>query len=426
MVAMASELAARLANAWDEYAPKRGFGWDLLPDDWRDVLGPQGWNDAKDAVRYYGGPHLGGAVSDLMDGGMWAAENMTPAADVRDMMEGSGQITQGVLSNDFWRAAEGAGLLGGATIAMAIPGSVSGARKGVNAVADALPMDEASRMARAHEMFPIEGYHGTRADIDGFENGDIGFHFGTTEQANERLKQTRRIQGAEGENIMPVRLNIRNPLSMPDVGQWNDPRTVARALSDKGFNTDEIIDYAEEIAPQFEDVDEWIASTEAADLLYDLKNIVTDAGYDGIKYRNEAEALGLMTRESEAAKRALYREINSIKDQFPGKPPPPSFDDLAVDPGAVEKWMALPESPLPAWATTRVSELQDQISNLERHDEHSWIAFDPEQVRSRFAKFDPAKRDSGDLLAGLAMPVAAGSALALALQNYRPEGERQQ
>jgi hypothetical protein len=37
----------------------------------------------------------------------------------------------------------------------------------------------------------------------------------------------------------------------------------------------------------------------------------------------------------------------------------------------------------------------------------AWVFRDPNQLRSRFAVFDPAKRDSSDLMAGLAVPAPA-------------------
>jgi hypothetical protein len=40
------------------------------------------------------------------------------------------------------------------------------------------------------------------------------------------------------------------------------------------------------------------------------------------------------------------------------------------------------------------------------------IVLDPRNIRSRFAAFNPANRDSADLLAGLGLPVASTSALA--------------
>jgi hypothetical protein len=40
----------------------------------------------------------------------------------------------------------------------------------------------------------------------------------------------------------------------------------------------------------------------------------------------------------------------------------------------------------------------------------SWATFDPKNIRSRFAKFDPAKKDSANILAGLGV-VGAGAAL---------------
>ena len=52
-----------------------------------------------------------------------------------------------------------------------------------------------------------------------------------------------------------------------------------------------------------------------------------------------------------------------------------------------------------------------------------YVLFDPKNIRSRFAKFDPAKKDSRDLLAGIAG--AAATPLAAALLMQREERERQ-
>jgi len=48
-----------------------------------------------------------------------------------------------------------------------------------------------------------------------------------------------------------------------------------------------------------------------------------------------------------------------------------------------------------------------------------WAFKNPNQLRSRFAAFDPARIGSSDLLAGVA-PISVGALLS-ALERYRPE-----
>ena len=49
------------------------------------------------------------------------------------------------------------------------------------------------------------------------------------------------------------------------------------------------------------------------------------------------------------------------------------------------------------------------------------ISLNPANIRSRFAAFDPAKRDSTDLLAGLAPYIGIGGLLSLGLLNQQQE-----
>jgi hypothetical protein len=53
----------------------------------------------------------------------------------------------------------------------------------------------------------------------------------------------------------------------------------------------------------------------------------------------------------------------------------------------------------------------NDITQFQRPHDTTFI-FDPTRIRSRFAAFNPQKRDSADLLAGLGLPVASASALA--------------
>lgn len=131
---------------------------------------------------------------------------------------------------------------------------------------------------------PLVLYHGTDADFTCFETGDVGFHFGPISAAHSRLEHTRddRSRDSErpdgAEHLMPVYLSIRNPLRMPDAGDWNIPDIVANYVSDIIAEDDE-----------FER-----AYVAAADAIGgdDFRAIFEHMGYDGIVYANVAEGGG--------------------------------------------------------------------------------------------------------------------------------------
>ncbi|MFA5527764.1 MAG: hypothetical protein WC996_04040 [Peptostreptococcales bacterium] len=67
-------------------------------------------------------------------------------------------------------------------------------------------------------------YHGTFNEFYTFAKGDIGYHFGTDKAAKDRIKSEREWGGikyiGEPDYTMPVYLDIKNPIKMPDVGTW--------------------------------------------------------------------------------------------------------------------------------------------------------------------------------------------------------------
>ena len=69
-------------------------------------------------------------------------------------------------------------------------------------------------------------YHGTDSIFDVFDKGDIGFHFGTLEQANYRKKTKR----TKDWHILKVYLNIEKYFEFSqDLMMW-DPCTIALEL----------------------------------------------------------------------------------------------------------------------------------------------------------------------------------------------------
>jgi len=113
---------------------------------------------------------------------------------------------------------------------------------------------------------PLIVFHGTSAEFNTFEKGELGFHFGTLEQAEER-----------GEIIMPVYLSLQNPYDIcSDLGEWDDMEMLYEYLGNPG--NEGILE------------EEWeqgkIKTPE--DVIAALKRL----GYDGIVYENNFEGGG--------------------------------------------------------------------------------------------------------------------------------------
>lgn len=127
---------------------------------------------------------------------------------------------------------------------------------------------------------PLPMFHATGAEIDfdrfRLTNGDVGIHFGTIDQANDRVafKFSRGRAGEENkpQRLIPVYLKITNPLRMDDLGSWSADNMkfgLKRALPadaayiERNLNT-----------------------------LGDMRRFIESKGYDGIVYRNTGEVKG--------------------------------------------------------------------------------------------------------------------------------------
>jgi hypothetical protein len=179
---------------------------------------------------------------------------------------------------------------------------------------DALPMDEASRMARAQEMGFDETplFHGTSNDITEFvvkknSTGEFGPAVYLTTSPGEAAGYAGTHRG--GQNVMPVMARLKNPMKVGSPDEF---------WQKFGAGTDD-------------------AGAVAA---------AKKAGHDGV----------------------------------------------------------IIERPVRQWDETSKS-----IIDTGETSQH-YIVFDPSNVRSRFAQFDPAKAGSPDILAGLGV-VGAGAAL---------------
>lgn len=134
------------------------------------------------------------------------------------------------------------------------------------------------------EGAPLVLYHGTDQDFTEFRHGDVGFHFGPPEAANNRLDNEKRSDGLLmlEPRVMPVYLSIKNPLRLKDAGDWGNPDQVANVVSDA-------------IMEDVIDGDAYDAAVDAKDADSGPRvfaRIFERMGYDGIVYDNVAEGGG--------------------------------------------------------------------------------------------------------------------------------------
>ena len=215
---------------------------------------------------------------------------------------------------------------------------------------------------------PLVVYHSTSAarDFGAFrpKRGDIGMHFGTIGQAEDRALHLKRSGKAveDGHRVLPVYLAIQNPLRLPDMMAWT-AFTVGSAVADTH--------------PE-------LADAYGRDLT-GIRRFLARHGYDGIVYRNTWEVQG---------SEPLVQAYIEAQEDF--------FSDRKARTGSRKGTLTREEETSPLWL-----DVQDARGTLtafrEAHAEDSWIAFAPSQIKSVFnsGAWDPR---SADLLDRHALP----------------------
>jgi GNAT superfamily N-acetyltransferase len=129
-------------------------------------------------------------------------------------------------------------------------------------------------------------YHGTTEDFSVFnKTKDIGYHFGTAEQASNRVTENRFWNNEkikDNANLMPVYLKADNLLRVPDMGQ--DWSSIPRILYNEGKLSKE-------------KYNQWIEKGNASNGTTQVwkqltRELLQDLGYDGIVYDNTKESSG--------------------------------------------------------------------------------------------------------------------------------------
>jgi hypothetical protein len=144
-----------------------------------------------------------------------------------------------------------------------------------------------------HQGQPRVQYHGTPGDFDTFNQGELGFHFGTKNAANEILYK---VLDGEDANIMPVHLAIQNPVQLPDMMQWDVPQAWDQHWLGQGTGyqgeylrdlraRNKIFEVVQRHGGAYND-------SPSDQFAQDMRAALQALGYDGVKYHNRVEDPG--------------------------------------------------------------------------------------------------------------------------------------
>lgn len=153
---------------------------------------------------------------------------------------------------------------------------------------------------------PLKVYHGTFANFDEFrESNDLGFHFGTREQAEFRIKGS-----GDTKRLLSGYLSIKNPIEMPD-HVWDTPNTLVSYFEKHNLPLGNVKRHTEEYNsairklkdPAIEDLPlaeyrklkrELTEKRNEAksSVMMEARKELQKAGYDGVKYKNDIEGEG--------------------------------------------------------------------------------------------------------------------------------------
>jgi len=250
-------------------------------------------------------------------GGLLAASVTEPAGTAIDLADFAIGFKEGDLPRMGWAA-------GGAALPF-VAGSTMRKVLGRGAkAADELPMDEASRMARAADQdFTINAFHGTSVrsgapfkrpsqEVGDLERFHWGSHFGTQKAANERLDDlrprarnrygkpsfdSRLIKPAAGERIMPVKLRGKY-LDIGNESAWH-PEGLLETARRRGLITADELEHAFDNVPLLREAElgpNYNKHKHNEEVGIAMKQAVTDLfkrkGFAGVSYKNDVEDAG--------------------------------------------------------------------------------------------------------------------------------------
>lgn len=258
---------------------------------------------------------------------------------------------------------------------------------------DGLPMDEASRMQRAQDMgFDTDAYHGTYSDIPEFSMDEknrshgidrLGHWFDDSPETPSNLFASVMLEDPDavaGPNIIPAKLRSKNPLVIASDTPTSPARAEYRAQQRKINNVNRRLRTLESGTPQHN------AALTKRDQ-YEIARNKAEKEINGDSWDRLLEQIGDGERPSNEA-------VDAFRQRVAGE----GYDSIV---------------------------LQDTLADAASRDgtATTWrIMLDDKNIRSVNAAFDPAKRNSANLLATAAPIAATGLLSANALRGlYEPD-----
>ncbi len=308
-----------------------------------------------------------------------------------------------------------------------------------------LPMDEASRMARAKEMgYGVDAYHGSTRDISEFTNkygnpeghygGDVHYFTGSAddlaknyagegpdltsriESKMERLadegiepsrKAAKEALGIENKGVSyPVKLKLKNPVKT----HGKDETFFDYQAK---YDEDPSSDYYEEFLGEEGNLIDLINDTERTMRNWNVDDV------DGVVAKLQEANMDM-----EGISASQFEDVirNNVHDLYhPQTGELASSGDMIAD---IYRRMGYDGIEMDAYKAFGPQKrgggrwggegyMTKGMEGLDQDTRH-YIAFEPHQIRSKFAKFDPKQFKSGSILAG-----AGGTAVALPVLSER-------
>lgn len=251
-----------------------------------------------------------------------------------------------------------------------------------------LPVDPTSVAGRAEAMgaSPDVYYHATTHPgvIDRWRDpeGELGIHMGTPAQAANRI----RYSSGKGQ-VYPVRPLARNPVRLDDLGSWH-PHKIAGNLLE---NQDRLADLSPETSARL--LEKLKKIHEDRGNKQSLRAALEEAGYDSYVYKN--------TYESNVPEDAFA--IAPAAQKIKGVAHPGNKEGFNVYTGSGSFYGNFPtrEVALDQLSKNQSYTHEVPIKDITNRFADSLAVFGPEQMRSPWANFDPARKgEVGLLLAG--------------------------
>jgi len=314
---------------------------------------------------------------------------------------------------------------------------------------DGLAMDYASRMARAKEMYPASGYHGTTHDFPAFGMGTHNpeGHFGAGHYITSSADDASRHYAGRGPDLTNRIDRRAEQIASENDWSYDDPRAIHAAVSELQGHEGAAIPTRMDLGRSYQLTDDADTFLSYERDVPDWEDYLDEAGGDEDLAMDMAQEASWDVEPTGE----LVDFMDSIRNQadelgFDASPVLQQLDEAGMDGGlrASEideimrntEWFAeSPETGDLINSEVYRQAVEDAGFNSIQHkadiftgmdvdpDTVHTIMFNPSDIRSEFAAFDPAKRSSSNLLASAA-PAAIGlGALYTPEQNAAMAGQ---